>query len=70
MSALDRGLWQDAVSKIENMSGTLTSPCENIFNSPVNFLNRSIQNHRVEVSLYRYVIPKTRPRFIQLNVPV
>src|SRR5680860_684777 len=63
-------LRQDAVAKIENMSGTIARTTQNPLDPRFNDLNGSEKCHGVQVPLDSHIMTKKRPGISQIRAPI
>src|SRR5660398_203198 len=63
-------LRQDAVAKIENMSGTIARTTQNPLDPRFNDLNGSEKCHEVQVPLDSHIMTKKRPGISQIRAPI
>src|SRR5660397_119822 len=63
-------LRQDAVAKIENMSGTIARTTQNPLDPRFNDLDGSEKCHRVQVPLDSHIMTKKRPGSSQIRAPI
>jgi hypothetical protein len=66
----DRGIRQDPVAQIKDMTGPTRSPPQNVFDPAFDFMERREQHHRIEIPLHGHIMADRGPGLIEMNPPI
>src|SRR5262245_12777359 len=67
---INRSLWQDAVTEIENMAGLTAGAAQYFAHPALDFFGRCEERDRIEVTLNSNIMSNRRPTCIEIDAPV
>src|SRR5216683_573525 len=67
---LDRGLWQNAMAEIENVSWPSAGTAQNFLRARLQFFPAGEEQNRIQVALHGAAKFQAAPAFVQRNAPV
>jgi hypothetical protein len=67
---VNRSIGKDAMAEVKDVTGPTLCAIENPFDLSLNEMDRTKENHRIEISLNGDIVPKTCPGLTNIHSPI